>query len=239
MNNVDEKENLVLNAENAKKEKKEAITEKIYKTIIGLVVVTTLLHVSLVSAAEYDRKFDHTEGECIFAKILPSEEAIDHQTTAMIGDYIDKGIMADVDVKYTHFDGNEPVREIYAPYGAVAKEGNELITDEEGRQYWVAYESVEPIKNVVDGKVNYIVPEGYTLGKDRNGNLVGIKKRIAGFASQSFENDEKFKLIDGMEYIKLAEESIDIDGYGYRSIWYEYNQDGTIEKKSDYLRLSR
>ncbi len=238
MNNVDEEKN-VLNAENAKEEKKEAIRDKIYKTIIGLGIITALLQVSLVPTAEYyDRKFDHTEGECVFAKTLPSEKAIEHQTTAMFSDYLDKGISADV--QYTHFDGNEPVREIYAPYGVVAQEGNELITDEEGRQYWVAYEYAEPIKNVVDGEVNYTVPEGYTLGKDRNGNLVGIKKKIAGFASQSFENDEKFKFIDGMLYIKLSEEeSVDIDGYGYRSIWYEYNPDGTVEKKSDYLRLTR
>ncbi len=238
MNNVDEKENLVLNAENAKKGKKEVELDRVQKTIAGLAILISLLGASITLSDKYEQGFDHTEGECIFAKVLPKEASINHQKRAMIIDYASKGIMADV--QYTNFDGNEPVREIYAPYGVAAQVGNELITDEEGRQCWVAYDYAEPVKNVVDGKVYYTVPSGYTLSKDRNGNTIGIKKRIAGYASQSFENDENYKIVDGVVYIKLSEEeSMAIDGSGYRSSYIEYNPDGTIEKKSDYLRLSR
>ena len=238
MKNKDEKKDLELNEENQKKENKEDRFDKIQKTLVSLAILMGLLGGTITMAGIYDQSFDHTEKECPFAKILPKNDSINHQKNAMISDYASKGIIADV--QYTEFDGNEPVKAVYAPSAAFnVPENYELFTDEEGRQYWVTYEYAELIKNEIDGKVYYTVPEGYTMGRDKDGNLVGVKKRIAKIDSNSFEDDENYKIINGVVYIKIAEESIALDGYGYRSSYIENKPDGTIEEKSEYLKLSR
>ncbi len=238
MKNKDEKKDLELNEENQTKENKEDKLDKVQKTLVSLAILLGLLGGTITVAEICDQAFDHTKNECPFAKILPKEAAINHQKNAMIGTYASEGIIADV--QYTEFDGNEPVREVYAPSAAFnVPENYELFTDEVGRQYWVAYKYTEPIKNEVDGKVYYTVPEGYTIGRDKDGNLVGVKKRIAKIDSSSFEDDENYKIINGVVYIKIAEESIALDGYGYRSSYIENKPDGTIEEKSEYLKLSR
>ncbi len=239
MKNKEGKKDLELNEENQEKENKEDKLDKVQKTLVSLAIILSLLGGTITITGIYDHSIDHTEKECPFAKILPKETAINHQKNAIIDTYASKDIIADV--KYMEFDGNEPVKEIYAPSAvSTVPEGFELFTDEDGRQYWVAYEYTEPIKNEVDGKVYYTVPEGYTIGRDKDGNLVGMKQRFIKVDSNSFEDDENYKIINGIVYIKISEEeSIAIDGYGYRSSYLEKKAYGTIEEKSEYLKLAR
>ena len=148
MNEVNEKENTIIDEELKKDVSKRKINKRnIKKFIVGTALLASLAG-GIGGICVYDAQIDHTEEICKISSVLNSLSPwnaipsgyVNHQIPAMKKEYEEKGI-ENADVEYT--------------IGLVRTEIEETVT---------------PTKNV-----KYAVPAGYTVAKDENGNLIGVK----------------------------------------------------------------